>query len=124
MHGQNRRGARRYRGVRGGRIDQAGFPADVDAYRRSAHVTHRHCGRDEGVGGEDDLVAGSDPRRLEHDDQRCRTRTNANAVPRPAVVRELPLESVDLLAKDERACPHDSAKRLAELPHQRLMLPR
>ena len=78
---------------------------------------------DERVRRDDHLVAGTDPRRLEQRGSapRCRSRLRRSA--HPAVVGELVLEVLHLVAENEGAAPEDAIECGPQLGRQRLVLP-
>ena len=74
------------------------------------------------MGGDDHLVAGADPGRLEGERERGRAGRDPHAVLGSAVFGELVLERRDLLAEDEGARPDDPFEGFAELRPDRLVL--
>ena len=63
VHGHDRAGARRDRGLGGVEVDEAGARLGVDEHRARADLLDRVGGRDERHRGDEHLVAGADGRR-------------------------------------------------------------
>src|SRR3954465_11375027 len=96
-------------------VDQSiGLP-DVAEPGRGTRMQHGQGRRDEGMGGDDDLVSLADARRDQRKRQGSGAGSDPHAVLDPTVGRELPLEAVDLFTEDEAAARHHPLERLGEL---------
>src|SRR6266545_3939660 len=106
------------------RIDVPRLREDVDENRSRARVRDGLCRRDERVRGCDHLFArlnfGSQKRQVEG----ARSRVEGDAVGRAAVVGELALEALDLVAEDERGVPAHAVEALEDLLTQIQVLDR
>jgi hypothetical protein len=106
---------------RGG-VDQAGAGVDVAEHRHRARMDEAEGGGDEGVCGDDHLVARADPGRQSGDRERRGAGGDAYAVAHPAVGGELVLEPCHLLAEDVRAGAEDAFEGRVQLGCDRLVL--
>ena len=95
---------------------------DVREDRRRAAPGDRLGGRVEREGRADDLVAGADSHRLEHEQQRVRPVGDADPVLDAEVVRGLLLEGLDVRAEDEPPVLEDGGDALLQLGQEWLVL--
>ena len=95
---------------------------DVGEHRRRADARDRLGGRVERERGADDLVAASDPERLEREDERVGAVRDADRVRDSEERRGLVLERLDLRPEDEAAGLEDCREALLELGDQRRVL--
>ena len=93
MHGQDRLGPRRDRGLDRGRVHRPGRRVDVDEDRGRPGVDDRGDRGDEGHRHGDHLVARPDPGREQREMQRRGARVHRDGVPDAAVGREAPPRS-------------------------------
>jgi hypothetical protein len=98
--------------------EQLGTGVDVHGTGRCAGQRHALRRRDEGVGGDDDLVTGSDAQRLERERDRLRSRGDAERVRGLAPRRVVALEHVELLAEREGAGRGDAVDDVHQLAEQ------
>ena len=88
MHRHDRPGARRDRRFDLRRVDVQGGRIDVDQPDVGTQIAHDFGGRREGVGGGDDLVAGSDAQRLQREVQPRGGRVDGHAMQGPGLAQE------------------------------------
>ena len=87
----------------------------VDKDRTRKQLADRADGRDEGVGGRDDLVARPDAQRLEAELDRVGARVHADGLARADHRGELLLELAHRLAEREVAGRHELAEQVEDL---------
>jgi len=85
-------------------------------------MSDRLGGRVEREGRADDLVAGADSHRLEHEQQRVRPVGDADRLLDAEVVRGLLLEGLDVGAEDEPPVLEDGGDALLQLGQEWLVL--
>jgi hypothetical protein len=100
------------------RVDVVGRLLDVDADRAGAHQRNRNPGRDPGVGGDDHLVAGSDPGCSQAQLEGAEATADTDAVRRFAVGGELALEALQLGPEQIPARLGDTGDRRLHLSAQ------
>ena len=98
-------GVDRRRELRG--VDHEGGGIDVHEHGRRADLDDRLRRGDEGEGGGEDLVAGTDPGGVHHDAQGVGAGVEGDAVPHAVEVGQLPLDGVVVGAEHIRAARHD-----------------
>jgi hypothetical protein len=123
VNGNYRCGTRAGRGSRCVGIEQPGALLDVAQHRSCAGMHDRQRRRDRPVGGKDHLVTRTDPVSLEDQGTRRGARCHTDAVCDLRVGCELRLESLELLAKRERARAQQTNERTVELVLDRRVLP-
>ena len=122
VHGDDADGPRADRGSRRLRVDQTGAVQHVAQHRRGADVRDGQRRRDEGVGRNDHLVAGSDVVGPQHQRQRRGPGGDSDALLDAAVLREFVLKRLDLGAEDVRARAEHAIERLMQaLPDGRVL---
>ena len=101
MHHHDRAGARRDRGLDGGRVGIEGARIDVDEDRRAARVVDGTGGGEEGEGRRDHLVARLEIEGAERQQQRVGARGAGDGVGGERQCRDFALEFGDFGAQDE-----------------------
>ena len=96
-------------------VEQAVGVVDIAEHRSGTRVHHSQRGGDERVRGNDHLVPGTDASGAQGDRERGGSRGYADAVLDAAIVGELSLEALDLLAEDERARAEHPLEGLRQL---------
>ncbi len=104
------------------RIEVQRLGVDVGEDRSRAAAGDRLRRRVEGEGGTDDLVAGADAHRLEHEQQRIRPVGDADGVLDAEVGGRLLLEGLDVRAEDEAPVLEDIGDALLQLGKERRVL--
>ena len=103
------------------RVNVKGARVRLHRDRGGAGLGHRQPGGNEGVGGDDDLVAGADVAGAQGEMQGVQTAGDADAMGRAAVGGPVGLKALHLFAEDVPAGRHDAAVGGVEIGLQLLV---
>ena len=123
MYRDDRGGCRGDGCLHGVRRHQQCVGVDVDEDRRGADRHDGFDGRDERVRRHDDLVTGADAECREHELECVSPTSNPYALRRAAVLGELRLEPIHVVAADKRVGARNGAPGFVELGSQLIVCP-